>query len=70
MLTDLLAVDDDASGAGDGGPLTAAVDKGDVDGVISVQVICLARLGIGVEDKVDGGVLLHKERQFSKPSML
>ena len=58
VLAHLLAVDDDARGARDGGPLPAAVDEGDVDGVVGVQVVGLAGLGVGVEDEVDGGVFL------------
>ena len=50
VLADLFSVNDDARGAGDGGPLPTAVDEGDVDGIICFQIVRLAGLGVGMED--------------------
>ena len=57
-LLDARAVGLDGSGAGDGGPLAAVVEEGEVDDGVLFEVIGLAGLGVGVEDEVDAIVLL------------
>lgn len=52
MLLHNGAIGLDGGFAGDGCPLAAVVDEANVDGLVLLQVIGLARLGVGVEEKV------------------
>jgi hypothetical protein len=54
------AVGEDAGFAGDGGPLAAVVEEGDVDGGVGGDVVGLTRLGVGVEDQVDAAEFLQE----------
>ena len=58
VFLDSSTVGEDASFAGDGSPLAAAVEESDVDGVVGGDVVCLARFGVGVEDEVDAARFL------------
>lgn len=58
ILADLLAVGLDGDPAGDGGPLAGGVVEGKVDVGVVLEVVGLARLGVGVEKKVDVVILL------------
>jgi hypothetical protein len=59
VLLDARAVGLDGSGAGDAGPLAGVVEEGEVDLGVLLEVVGLARLGVGVEDEVDAVVLLR-----------
>jgi len=58
VLLDCGAVGDDLAGTGDRGPLSARVDESNVDVAVRIDVIGLARLGVGMEDEVNAAVLL------------
>jgi hypothetical protein len=59
VFLDAGAVGLDGSGAGNAGPLAAVVEEGEVNFGVFLEVIGLARLGVGVEDEVDAVVLLR-----------
>ena len=59
VLLDARAVGLNGSGAGDAGPLAGVVEEGEVDFGVLLEVVGLARLGVGVEDEVDAVVLLR-----------
>ena len=52
------AVRDDVGSAGDGSPFTAGVQEGHVDVGVALDVVGLARLGVGVEEDVDAAGFL------------
>lgn len=54
------AVGEDAGFAGDGDPLAAVVEEGDVDGGVGGDVVGLTGLGVGVEDQVDAAGFLQE----------
>jgi hypothetical protein len=58
VLLDDSAVGLDGGLAGDGCPLAGVVDETNVDGGVLLQVISLARLGVGVEEDVKSVCLL------------
>lgn len=62
VLADQVAVRDDAGGAADRGPVArGAVEERDVDVLVRLEVVRLARLSVGVEEEVDAtGFLLLK----------
>ena len=60
VFLDSSSVGEDTGFAGDGSPFAAAVEEGDVDGVIGGDVVGLARFSVGVEDKVDTARFLWK----------
>ena len=49
VLLDEITVGDDGGAASDGGPFAGAVDKGDVDAGVALEVVGLAGLSVGVE---------------------
>lgn len=52
------AVGDDGGVAADGGPFPGAVEEGDVDGGVGVEVVGFAAFGVGVEEEVDAVTFL------------
>jgi hypothetical protein len=58
VLLDHSAVGLNGSFAGDGGPLARVVDEADVDGGVLLEVVGLARLGVGVEEQIEAVCLL------------
>lgn len=52
------AVGDDGGVAGDGGPFAGVVAEGHIAVGVGVDVVCLSRLGVGVEDQINAAVLL------------
>lgn len=58
VLANGLAVGDDISLSGDRCPFAGAVEEGNVDVGVGVDVIGLARFGVGVEEEVDAAGLL------------
>jgi hypothetical protein len=61
VLLDASAVGLDGSGAGNAGPLAAVVEESEIDVGVLLEVVGLARLGVGVENEVDAVVLLRCE---------
>lgn len=59
VLFDDRAVGDDVCLAGHGSPLTGAVEEGDVDVRIRVDVVGLAGFGVGVEDQINTASFLQ-----------
>jgi hypothetical protein len=60
VFLDSGAVGEDAGFAGDGGPLAAVVEEGDVDGGVGGDIVGLAGFGVGVEDEVDAAGFLYE----------
>lgn len=58
MLLDERTIRLDACGSADRSPLAGVVEERDVDVRISVEIVRLARLAVGVEEKVDAASLL------------
>lgn len=58
VLPDNVAAGLDRGMAGDGGPLARVVDEANVDRRVLLEVICLARLGVGVEEEIKSIALL------------
>lgn len=61
VLADLLAVGLNGGNTGDGSPLAGGLEEGQVDVIVRLEVIGLARLAVGVEDEVDTVALLGGE---------
>lgn len=59
VLLDAGAVGLDGRGAGNAGPLAGAIEEGEVDLRVLLEIVGLAGLGVGVEDEVDAVVLLR-----------
>jgi hypothetical protein len=59
VLPHNLAICLDGSVAGDGSPLARVVDEAEVDGLVLLEVVCLARLGVGVEEEIEAVALLR-----------
>lgn len=59
VLFDEVAVGDDVGAAGDGSPLARGVGERDVDAGVLVDVVRLARLGVGVEEKINATSFLR-----------
>lgn len=64
VLLDDSAVGLDGSLAGDRCPLARVVDESNVDGSVLLQVVGLARLGVGVEQDVKSVCLLLSVSSF------
>ena len=54
-----VAVRDDGGFAGERGPLAGAVEEGDVDARVRVEVVRLAGFGVGVEEEVESTAFLE-----------
>lgn len=63
VLVDDAAVSLDASLAGKGSPFAGVVQEAEVDVRVGLEVIGLARLGVGVEDEVNAVALLIRKCQ-------
>lgn len=59
VLSNKAAVCADAGVSSDRSPLSRGVDEGNVDMRVSIEVVGLARLGVGVEKKVNASSLLR-----------
>jgi hypothetical protein len=60
VLGNKTAICADTSITSNGSPLSGGVDERNVDVRVSIEVVGLARLGVGVEEKVDTSSLLQK----------
>ena len=59
VLSNKAAICADAGVSGDGSPLSRSVDEGNVDVRVSIEIVGLARLSVGVEEKVNASSLLQ-----------
>lgn len=59
VLSNKAAVCANAGVSSDRGPLSGGVDERNVDMRVSIEVVSLARLGVGVEEKVNASGLLQ-----------
>jgi len=59
VLSNKAAICADAGVSSDGSPLSRSVDEGNVDVRVSIEIVGLARLSVGVEEKVNASSLLQ-----------
>jgi hypothetical protein len=57
-LPDSLSVGEDCCKSRDGCPFAGAVEEGDIDVRVRLDIVGLARLSVGVEDQVNTAVFL------------
>ena len=71
VFLDNIAITDHRSFAADRSPLACAVEEGDIDGRVGIEIVGLAGFGVGVEDEVDAtGFLDNVSVRYMKVRLL